>query len=412
MKKIRALLSAVAVKEFLVFLSIIAMFNADCAQQRKKVRLSKALSKRTAVQSTRQKPGLSDAKQVVLIDFDTGEILYDKNSEERCSPSSMTKLMTSYLLFSALKDGRLKLDDELLVSEEAQGMEGSRSFFKAGTYAKVEDLIRSVIVHSGNDACVIIAEALSGDPTIFADEMNRKAEEFGLTGTHFTNPAGLPDEEHYSTAHDLAVIAQHLIKDFPEYYHYFSEKVFTVNGITQPNRNTLLGNSMGVDGLKTGHTNAGGYGLVSSTSRNGKRLIAVVNGCSSMKSRSLASNSLLSLGYREFVNFQAIKAGTPVTKLKVWLGDKSEIDVCTHEDINIMVPRKFQNELKIEAKMKEPIEAPIALGAKVGELSYRYGNFVSKKYDLFACQEVKKAGIFERAKSSIIYLTVGASDNS
>ena len=399
-------------KKFLALLSIVAVFNADCAKQRKKVRLSNALSKRIAVQSTRQKPGLSDAKQAVLIDFDTGETLYDKSSREKCTPSSMTKLMTSYILFSALKDGRLKMDDELLVSEEAQRMEGSRSFFKAGTYAKVEDLIRSIIVHSGNDACVIVAEALSGDPTIFADEMNRKAEEFGLTDTHFTNPAGMPDEEHYSTAHDLAIIAQRLIKDFPEYYSYFSEKVFTVNGITQPNRNTLLGNSMGVDGLKTGHTNAGGYGLVSSAARNGKRLIAVVNGCSSMKSRSLASNSLLTLGYREFVNFRAIKAGTPIVKLKVWLGDKNEIDVCTHEDINIMVPRKFQNELKIEAKMKEPIEAPVALGAKVGELTYRYGNFVSKKYDLFACQEVKKAGVFERAKSSIIYLTIGGSDDS
>lgn len=399
-------------KKFLILLSVVAVFNADCAKQRKKVRLSKALSKRTAVQSAKQKVGLPDAKQAILIDFDTGGILYDRNSREKCSPSSMTKLMTSYILFSALRDGRLKMDDEFLVSEEAQRMEGSRSFFKAGTYAKVEDLIRSIIVHSGNDACVIVAEALSGDPAIFVDEMNRKAEEFGLKDTHFTNPSGLPDEEHYSTVYDLAVIAQHLIKDFPEYYPYFSEKVFTVNGITQPNRNTLLGNSMGVDGLKTGHTNAGGYGLVSSAERNGKRLIAVVNGCSSMKSRSLASNSLLTLGYREFVNFRAIKAGTPIVKLKVWLGDKNEIELCTHEDINIMVPRKFQNELKIEAKMKEPIEAPIALGAKVGELTYRYGNFVSKKYDLFACQEVKKAGIFERAKSSIIYLTIGMSDDS
>ena len=399
-------------KKFLILLSVVAVFNADCAKQRKKVRLSKALSKRTAVQSAKQKVGLPDAKQAILIDFDTGGILYDRNSREKCSPSSMTKLMTSYILFSALRDGRLKMDDEFLVSEEAQSMEGSRSFFKAGTYAKVEDLIRSIIVHSGNDACVIVAEALSGDPAIFADEMNRKAEEFGLKDTHFTNPSGLPDEEHYSTVYDLAVIAQHLIKDFPEYYPYFSEKVFTVNGITQPNRNTLLGNSMGVDGLKTGHTNAGGYGLVSSAERNGKRLIAVVNGCSTMKSRSLASNSLLTLGYREFVNFRAIKAGTPIVRLKVWLGDKNEIELCTHEDINIMVPRKFQNELKIEAKMKEPIEAPIALGAKVGELTYRYGNFVSKKYDLFACQEVKKAGIFERAKSSIIYLTIGMSDDS
>ncbi len=395
-------------KKILVFLSIIAVFNADC---RKKTYSNKVASKRSAVQTSKQKQGLADAKQAILIDFDTGEILYDKNSREQCVPSSMTKLMTSYILFAAIRDGRIKMDDELLVSEEAQRMEGSRSFFKAGTYAKVEDLVRSIIIHSGNDACVIVAEALSGDPSIFADEMNRQADEFGLINTHFTNPSGLPDNNHYSTAHDLAIIAQRLIKDFPEYYSYFSEKIFTINGITQQNRNTLLGNSMGVDGLKTGHTNAGGYGLVASTSRNGKRLIAIVNGCSSIKSRSLAANSLLALGYREFTTFRAIKAGTPIATLKVWLGDIGEIDVCTHQDINIMVPRKFQNELKIEAKMKEPIEAPVALGSKVGELSYRYGNFVSKKYDLFACQEVNRAGIFERAKSSIYYLLFGSSSN-
>lgn len=398
-------------KKLFVILSVVAIFNSDCTKLKRKTHLSKPLSKRTAIQSTKKKIGLADAKQAVLIDFDTKEILYDKDSQEKCAPSSMTKLMTLYILFSAIKDGRLKLEDELSVSEEAQSMEGSRSFFKAGTFAKVEDLIRSIIVHSGNDACIIVAEALSGDSTIFADEMNRKASEFGLTNTHFTNPTGLPDEGHYSTVYDLAIISQRLIKDFPEYYSYFSEKVFTINGITQPNRNTLLGNSMGIDGLKTGHTNAGGYGLVASTTRNGKRLIAVVNGCSSMKSRSLASNNLLALGYREFTNFRTIKSGTPIVKLKVWLGDKNEIDVCAHEDINIMIPRKHQNDLKIKAKMREPLEAPVSFGSKVGELYYCYGNFISRKYDLFSCQEVKQAGIFERAKSAINYLLLGTSGN-
>lgn len=398
-------------KKILVILSVVAVFNADFAEGKKKIYSGKSSSKKTAIQSAKKRVGLPDAKQAVLIDFDTGEILYDKNSQERCSPSSMTKLMTLYILFSAIKSGRLAMDDELLVSEEAQSMEGSRSFFKAGTYAKLEDLIRSIIVHSGNDACVIVAEALSGYSSIFADEMNRKVEEFDLKNTHFTNPTGLPDEEHYSTAYDLAIIAQRLMKDFPEYYSYFSEKTFTINGITQPNRNTLLGNSMGVDGLKTGHTNAGGYGLIASTTRNDKRLIAVVNGCSGTKSRNLAANGLLALGYREFANFRKIKAGTPITKLKVWLGDRNEIDVCAHEDINIMIPRKFKNKFKVEAKMKEPVEAPVALGSKVGELSYRYENFVSKKYDLFACQAVKRAGFFERAKSAVSYLLFGTSDS-
>jgi len=393
-------------KKIFVILSIFAFLNADC----KRIRHHKSLPRGGATQSFDKRSGLSDAKQIVLMDFDTGEILFEKNSKERCAPSSMTKLMTIYLLFSAIKDGRIAMDDEFWVSEEAQRMEGSRSFFKAGTYAKVEDLVRSIIVHSGNDACVIVAEALSGDSMIFAEEMNRKAEEFGLTDTYFVNPTGLPTKNHYSTVYDIAIIAKRLMEDFPEYYFYFSEKVFTANNITQPNRNTLLGNSMGVDGLKTGHTKAGGFGLVASTARNGKRLISVVNGCSSMKSRATASNSLLALGYREFANFQAIKAGIPIAKLKTWLGDKSEIDVCTHEDINVMIPRKFQNELKVEARMIEPLEAPIKLGAKVGELSYRYGKFISKKYDLFACQEVKEAKFFEKAKFSINYLLFGLSN--
>ena len=368
-------------------LSAVVFLNADCREGR----------------SIHHKVGLPDAKQVVLIDFDTEEILYNKDSEERCSPSSMTKLMTLYLLFSAIKNGCIKINDKFFVSKLAQGMEGSRSFLRAGTYVEVEDLIRSIIVHSGNDACVVVAEGLSGDSKRFVKEMNLKAAEFGLTHTHFTNPTGLSDKGHYSTVYDLAIIARRLIEDFPEYYHYFSEKVFTINGITQRNRNTLLGNSLNVDGLKTGHTNAGGFGLVSSTTRNGKRLISVVNGCSSEESRCIASNNLLTIGYREFANFRAVQAGIPIEKLKVWLGDKSEVSVCTHEDVNVMIPRKFLNELKIEAKMKEPVSAPLSLGAKVGELSYRYGKFVSKKYDLFTCQEVKKASFFESFKFLLNY---------
>lgn len=395
-------------KKLLVILSILAIFNADCARiNKRKARLNRQISKKTAV--VKNQIGLPDAKQAILMDFDTGDILYEKDSNSKCSPSSMTKLMTIYILFSAIQDGRIKMEDECLVSYAAQKMEGSRSFFRAGTYANVEDLIRSIIVHSGNDACIIIAEALSGDPIIFAEEMNRKAIEFGLQNTHFTNPAGLPDEDHYSTVHDLAIIAKRLIQDFPEYYHYFSEKTFTINGISQPNRNTLLGNSMAVDGLKTGHTNAGGYGLVASCERNGKRLISVVNGCSSTKSRGIACNSLLAMGYREFTNFRPIKAGQPITKVKSWLGNIDSIDVCTHEDIKIMIPRKFQNELKVEAKFKEPIEAPISAGSKVGELTFRYGNYVSKKYDLFACQDVALASVFERAKCSLSYLIFGES---
>jgi len=396
-------------KKIAIILSAFALFNVDCKEVQKKPHQNKVLKKKKAAH---RQVGLPDAKQAVLIDFDTGDVLYDKNSEKKCAPSSMTKLVTLYLLFSALRDGYIKKDDEFFVSKSAQKMEGSRSFLREGTRVKIEDLIRSIIVHSGNDACIVVAEGLSGDPSIFVEEMNRKVAEFGLRNTHFTNPTGLSNKDHYSTVHDLAVIAKRLIKDFPEYYHYFSEKVFTISGITQRNRNTLLGNALNVDGLKTGHTDAGGFGLVASTVRNGKRLISVVNGCSSEESRCVASNNLLILGYREFSNLPAIKAGIPVEKLKIWLGDKREIDVCTHEDVNITVPRKFLNELKVDAKMREPFEAPVRLGMKVGELSFRYGNFVSKKYDLFACQEVRKANFIGTLKFFIDYFLRGSSQSN
>ncbi len=396
-------------KKIAIILSAFALFDVDCKEIQRNPSQNKVLRKK---RTAHRQVGLPDAKQAVLIDFDTGDVLYDKYSEEICAPSSMTKLVTLYLLFSALRDGYIKNDDEFFVSRSAQKMEGSRSFLREGTRVKIEDLIRSIIVHSGNDACIVVAEGLSGDSSVFVEEMNRKVAEFGLKNTHFTNPTGLSNKDHYSTVHDLAVIAQRLIKDFPEYYHYFSEQVFTISGITQRNRNTLLGNALNVDGLKTGHTDAGGFGLVASTVRNGKRLISVVNGCSSEKSRCVASNNLLILGYREFSNLQAIKAGIPIEKLKIWLGDKQEIDVCTHEDVNIMVPRKFLSELKVVAKMREPLEAPIRLGMKVGELSYRYGNFVSKKYDLFACQEVRKANFIETLKFFINYFLHGSSQSN
>ncbi len=395
----------------ILFLAIAIIFQLNYVDAKQKVRKHKQ-SVTNVIQNKNDNESFIEAKQAVLIDCDSGEILFEKNSNDICAPSSMTKLMTLYLLFSAIKEGRIKMEDELPVSENAQHKEGSRSFYKAGTSAKVEDLIRSIVVHSGNDSCTIVAEALSGDDSIFAEEMNQKALEFGLKNSHFTNPAGLPDNNHYSTVHDLAVIAQRIIKDFPEYYHYFSEKVFEVNGISQQNRNTLLGNSMGVDGLKTGHTNAGGYGLVASTSMDGKRLIVVVNGCKSSRARAKSSNQLLAFGFKSFVRLKTIIAGTPIFNLKVWLGTAQEVGVCLHENLSISIPRKYQNSVKIEAKVVEPIEAPVSIGTKIGTLTYRYDNFKSKEYDLFACANVAKANIFERGKVAIKYLLFGNSSES
>lgn len=395
-------------KRLVVLLSIFAVLCAD-GKVRKHARIHKAHHKIQKVEKKTTSPRFLDAKQAVLIDFDTGEVLYGLNADERCTPSSMTKLMTVYILFSELRKGNLHLEDTLPVSEKAQSMEGSRSFFQAGTEATVEDLVRSIIVHSGNDACVVVAEAISGDSDLFAEEMNRYAEKFGLQNSHFMNPAGLPDDDHYSTVHDIAIIAKKLIEDFPEYYHYFSEQTFTVNGITQPNRNTLLGNSMGVDGLKTGHTNAGGYALAASTSINGKRLIAVVNGCDSTKLRAQSCHKLLTMGYSEFVKLRTIKAGRPITSMKVWLGTVGDVNLCTHEDVALFIPKKYRSTVKIEAKIKEPLEAPIKVGQKAGTLVYRYGDYVSRPYTLFTCNEVARANWFDRAKVSINYLLFGNS---
>lgn len=349
--------------------------------------------------------------EAILIDNETGDILFAKNATKQCAPSSLTKLMTIYLVFSALKEGVITLDQRVSISPFAQSAEGSRSFFKANETAKIEDLIRSIIVHSGNDACIIVAEALSGDVDSFVEEMNEKAKEFHLKNTMFMNPNGLPEENHYSCVFDIAVIARRIINDFPEYYHYFSERSFTVNGIKQENRNSLLGKFDGVDGLKTGHTNLGGYGLAASAMSSGKRLIAVVNGCESENDRNADIKKLLMFGFRAFVGCHICKANKPITFAKVWLGKKASVALCTHEDIFISVPKKHKKDLVVLAKIKEPIEAPIKAGQKLGILTYQYSSRVSRKYNLYASEDVGRGELMDRAKDSIKYLILGDAED-
>ncbi|MDR2724269.1 MAG: D-alanyl-D-alanine carboxypeptidase [Holosporaceae bacterium] len=351
-----------------------------------------------------------DAKQAILMDAETGDCLYEMNAEERCAPSSMTKLMVLYILFSAIDSGRINLKDKFLISKIAQKMKGSRSFFTAGSLVCVEDLIRSVVVHSGNDACVAIAEGMYGDVESFVDQMNKKAKEFGLKNTNFTNPSGLPDEDHFSSVHDIASVASKLIADFPQFYHYFSEKVFTINSITQQNRNTLLGNALKVDGLKTGKTNSGGYGIAVSAKNNGKRLIAVVNGCTSARGRARAANELLALGLREYTSLKIVEAGKPVSEITVNMGEKDKVGLCTHEDVNAVISKKYRKSLQIVVIVKEPVDAPLDLGRKFGELVYKYGNFTSQKYDLFAVEPIKRSGFFPWVKVVLWRLIYGKED--
>jgi D-alanyl-D-alanine carboxypeptidase (penicillin-binding protein 5/6) len=368
-----------------VFLSIISILSGNVCD---------AAKKRKTAERPDKVNNISTPKQAVLLDFDTEEELFTNNGDERCVPSSMTKIMTAYLVFEALTDGRLRLEDELPVSEFAKSKEGSRSFFESGTLAKVEDLIRSVVVHSGNDACTVLAEKLYGDEDSFATAMNEKAAEFGLKNTHFTNSTGLPDDDHYSCARDLALIAKRIINDFPQYYHYFSEKTFTVNGITQQNRNTLLRNSLNVDGLKTGKTDAGGYGIVVSAKKNGKRLIAVVNGCKSSKIRAIEANKLLAMGFTEFAQMKIANKEKPVGVAAVSFGKRDRINLYINEDLVVSVPKKYKDSVVVDINVKEPVDAPVGVGAKLGTLRYKYGSYVSNEYNLYAREPVAELNIF------------------
>jgi D-alanyl-D-alanine carboxypeptidase (penicillin-binding protein 5/6) len=245
-------------------------------------------------------PPQTAAKQAILVDAQTGAVLFAKNADERMPTSSMVKVMTIYLTFEGLKQNKLQMDDALPVSSYAWKQEGSRMFVNPGDHVRVEDLIRGVVIQSGNDASVVLAEALGGSEASFAERMNAKAKELGMANSHFMNATGMPDPNHYSTARDLAALAIAVIRDYPEYYHYFSELDFTYNKIKQGNRNPLLYRNIGVDGIKTGHTESGGFGLIASSLREGRRLILVVNGLESMQSRADEPAALLEWGYREF----------------------------------------------------------------------------------------------------------------
>lgn len=394
-------------KKFVFVLGALSLLLVSVDAAKKRVRGKRSQISQVSDKKSPKESQFISAKQAVLIDCETGKVLYGLNEEERAAPSSMTKLMTLYILFSEIAKGHVKLQDEFQVSELAQKQEGSRSFFKAGTMASVEDLIRSIVVHSGNDACVVVAEGLFGDVSAFVKEMNEFAQAFGLKNTHFVNPMGLPDEEHYSSAADLAEIARRLIVDFPQLYHYFSEKEFTVNGISQGNRNTLLGNALGIDGLKTGHTRAGGYGIVVSADRGGRRLIVVVNGCAGTALRAQDACKVLAMGFRDFVTCKIAEAGKSIAVAPVCLGKKSVIDVCTNETIVVSVPKKLRDSLKVDIQIKKPLEAPVKLGDKVGTLSYAYDGVASKVYPLFAAEPADILDWWERAVFTVKAFLLG-----
>jgi D-alanyl-D-alanine carboxypeptidase (penicillin-binding protein 5/6) len=343
------------------------------------------------------------AKYAVVIDFTTATVLLDKDADVPMTPSSMTKLMTAYIVYGMLKEGRLKLDQELPVSEKAWRMGGSKMFVMLDSNVKVEDLIRGMIVQSGNDACIVLAEGIAGSVDQFVDLMNQKAKQLGLTNSVFRNPTGWPDPEHHMSAHDIATLARRLIMDFPQYYHYDSERSFKYNNIDQQNRNTLLQKGV-VDGLKTGHTDDGGYGMVVSAKRDGRRVIVVVNGLSSMHQRSEEAERLLDWGFREFEDVTLFSAGDTVEQAPVWLGSAPTVPLIGGRDLVATLPTGWKNKAKITVEYDSPIPAPITRGVTLGRLTVTGTGMPDISMPLLAGADVARLGLSGRSMAVLMRL--------
>ncbi|MDJ0950514.1 MAG: D-alanyl-D-alanine carboxypeptidase family protein [Alphaproteobacteria bacterium] len=343
------------------------------------------------------------AKQAILVDMSTGQVLFDKAADQPMAPSSMAKLMTIYLLFDGLKSGRIKLDDEFAVSKKAWRMRGSKMFVKVKTKVRVEDLIRGIIVHSGNDASVVIAEGLAGTEEEFAARMNKMADEIGLTNSNFTNSTGWPDADQYMTAADIATLSRRLIEDFPEYYHYFAETSFRYGKMKpQNNRNPLLYRpQLGADGLKTGQTRAGGFGLAASAERDGRRLILVVNGLESVRVRSSESARLLSWGFRAFANYPLFGAGDTVETAEVWLGERASVPLATVSNVTVSLPRAGRSSMKVTTVYQGPLPAPVRKGDPVAVLRVSAPGAPAREFPLVAASDVARAGFLGRATANL-----------
>ena len=360
---------------------------------------------------TEQKYGIDTAaRNVFIVDYRTGAVLMDKNAEQRMPPASMSKIMTAYVVFDFLKQGRASLDDMLPVSEKAWRTGGSKMFVQVGTQVRLEDLIRGMIIQSGNDACIVLAEGLAGSEEAFVDLMNKKAQQLGLTGSHFANVTGLPDPDEYMTARDLAMLAKRLIIDFPEYYHYDSEKEFTYNGIKQGNRNPLLYKDLGADGMKTGHTEEAGYGLTASVVRDNRRIIMVMTGLDSMKQRSQESERLIEWAFREFGGYTLFKAGDKVEEAPIWLGVEPKVALTVENDATASVLRRHRKDMKVSVNYTKPIPAPIHKGQKVGKLVVTVPDMQPQEFDLVAAEDVERLGALGRMGAAMSYLMFGASN--
>ncbi|MGP3791077.1 D-alanyl-D-alanine carboxypeptidase family protein [Pseudomonas sp. B392_1p] len=354
-----------------------------------------------AVEQAIPAPPQLAAKSYVLMDAASGKVLVDNNGNERLPPASLTKLMTAYIATLEINRGQISEQDLVTVSEKAWRTGGSRMFIQVGSQVTVDDLLHGVIIQSGNDASVALAEHIAGSEESFAEMMNQSATRLGLQNTHFRNATGLPDPEHYSSAHDMAKLARAIIYQDPEHYAVYAQKEFLWNNIKQPNRNLLLWRDKSVDGLKTGHTDEAGYCLVASAVRDGQRLISVVFGTSSEEARSAETQKLLTYGFRFFETETFYKRGDELAKAKVWKGEQGEVKAGLAEDLTLTVPRGQGKNLKASMSLDPTLVAPIEQGQVIGVVEVRNGEELVHSADLIAMQSVAEGGIFRQLWDSI-----------
>lgn len=352
----------------------------------------------------------SVAKQAIIYDMDSNSIIYEKNPDMLMSPSSMSKLLTVYYVFDKLKKEEISLKDKFRVSKNAWKKGGSKMFVNENSLVTIEDLLRGIIVQSGNDACITIAEGFSGSESNFANELNVLAKDIGLENSNFTNSTGWPDPEHLTTTNDLLKIAIRTIKDFPTLYKYYAEKEFTYNKIRQINRNPLLFLDKNADGLKTGHTSLGGYGLIASSNRNNRRIIIVLNGLKSSKERKFETKRLMDVAFNQYRNIVIKKEKIASENVYVWNGKKKILYFQTSDDINLTLPKSILNEVKFYIKYQSPMSAPIRKNSEVAELVVKNKrDELIKRFPLYASENIDEMNFIKKIYFKFKYLIFGES---
>lgn len=360
----------------------------------------------------------SPAKQAILIEASTGDVLFEKNSDEQMTPSSMSKLMTVYIAFQQLKSGSISLEDEYYVENTPTWQNwrntstqdrGSTMYVNAGDTLTIGDLLRGIIVQSGNDACAQLALAIAGDVNVFVNMMNDEAVSLGLTSSNFVNTNGWPDPEHYMSARDIATLSMALATEFPEYYGIFAEREFSYAGVNQPNRNRLLYRMDGADGLKTGHTEAGGYGLASSAVSGDRRLVLVVNGMASDNARISESTRLLNYGFRNFGIYDMLKAGQVIDNADVWLGEQATVPLVVEKGVTLSMNRQARRNMTAKVVYDGPVPAPIQKGQPIATLELSAEGMETKSYPLVAANDVDTLGGMSRIKAAFGYMLMGSS---